>query len=461
MCLSEDSLPIISQLKALIFLLHCDLFGAIQTQITFLKQCIIFSQIRSLIQWLILNDSSGAQQTQKEFYHESILPFPIISQLISLFVWIFYCDNKSSWRIQQKCLNKLTNLITIPIRLIYYLFNCKSSIGRQISIPNTTSFNTWMGDNFNHIPLNALVLPGTHNAHSYKLKKGVSFAHNIASCQNLSIYRQLTCGARCLDIRLCNFSNELWCAHAFCLTVKFMEIMQQTLRFVKQYPSEIVILRCKTEWDWRNKPDNPVKRSQIIDIIQECDDAKDFCAPLNPSYDDEDILGINIGELAQRKWNIIVFHEFNYSNYGMETSWDFTQDAFAKGLISKSKKWIKHSVPLSDIKSVYLKGYGSVQESNNDEEYGMNMNNYNENERKILYLVNGQITPVPNCKWITYLILTGIYGLRSDVELVNAEMLKNIDDEELFKLHVWDMDFLHPLLVQKIIDTNLKYCVSK
>ena len=83
------------------------------------------------------------------------------------------------------------------------------------------------------------------------------------------------------------------------------------------------------------------------------------------------------------------------------------------------------------------------------------------NERKILYLVNGQITPVPNCKWVTYLILTGIYGLRCDVELVNAEMLNNVDDEELFKLHVWDMDFLHPLLVQKIIDTNLKYCVSK
>merc|ERR1711933_103945 len=135
-----------------------------------------------------------------------------------------------------------------------------------------------MGDHFGHIQLNALTLPGTHNAHSYKLRRGISFVDNLARCQNLSIYRQLRNGARCLDIRLCNFKNELWCAHGKCNTVTFMEIMIQTLRFVKEYPSEIVILRAKTEWDWRHTPNNPVRRKDVINVIEQCDDAMKYCA---------------------------------------------------------------------------------------------------------------------------------------------------------------------------------------
>ena len=90
MCCSEDSLPVVSQLKSLILIIRCDWFGALETQITFSKQCIVISQVRSLLE-LIIYGSSRALQTQIEFYYESILPFPLISQLISL---VFICIGK-------------------------------------------------------------------------------------------------------------------------------------------------------------------------------------------------------------------------------------------------------------------------------------------------------------------------------------------------------------------------------
>eukprot|EP01084_Bolivina_argentea_P015503 29010_1 len=467
MCLSEDSIPLISQLKSLILLFHCDRYGSLQTQIAFSKQFIIISQIRSLIQWLFYNDIHNAKQTQIEFYHESILTFPILSQLISI-ILLLCCDPYSAWRIQQKCLNKLTNLIFLPIRFIYYIFNYHSTISRQLSIPTHSSFTTWMGDNFTHIPLDALTLIGTHNAHSYKLRKHISFFNNFACCQNLSIYRQLISGSRCLDIRLCNFNDNLWCAHSHYHTITFMNVIRQTLRFIKQYPSEIIIFRCKTEWDWINKPNNPVTRNQIIDVIECCDDARKYCAPLRnyQKFNHKDILSINIGELAARKWNIILFHEFEYGEYAMQTSWTFTQSEFARELIRKSKLWMRNQVHVIGNKKLYLanSGYGSVDEiydngsDDIDEEYGINIDN---EQMKILYLVNGQITPVVNCKYCLFMFMTGFFGIGCDVELVNAEMIKNIELRELFKLNVWDMDFLHPLLVQKIIDANLKYCLQK
>ena len=264
MCLSEDSLPIISQLKSLLRLIPCDRYSALQIQITFCKQMLIISQLWSLMEWFILHDRQSAIQIQKEFYHESILPFPILSQLFSLYFFFCLNDSHSAWRIQQKCIDKITNLITIPIRFLFYIFNPYRSIGRQTSIPNKCPFSNWMGQHFNHIPLGALTVPGTHNAHSYRMRRAVSFPRNIARCQHLNIYRQLLCGARCLDIRLChldalddhqiavNDHDHLWCAHGQFNTVPFKEIIVQIVRFIEENPSEIVMIRCKTAfWYWK------------------------------------------------------------------------------------------------------------------------------------------------------------------------------------------------------------------
>ena len=185
MCVSENSFPIISQIKSFIFLLHCDTYGATQIQIAFCKQCIFVSQLRSLYELIsYYPDTHIAFETQKEFYHASILTFPGISQLISLF-YLCLCQFGKSFRIQQIFFTNLSNLLLFPLRFISYLLHPWGYVGSRYSYysdnciyinqdsnqdnhtnnsnsNNTTSkrntkrkinLSSWMYDEFKDVPL--------------------------------------------------------------------------------------------------------------------------------------------------------------------------------------------------------------------------------------------------------------------------------------------------------------------
>ena len=150
-------------------------------------------------------------------------------------------------------------------------------------------------------------------------------------------------------------------------------------------------------------------------------------------------------------WNLMLFHEFECgAQCEMVASWPHTQSADAKTLIAKCRRWIDEAVCVGREKRRYL-GMGDERGDGDGERQIVHSG------KERLFLVNGQVTPVFECAYFAWALATGLEGLGCDVAQVNAEMLKCVSLRELFKVNVWDMDFVHPLLVQKIIDANLKY----
>ena len=67
-------------------------------------------------------------------------------------------------------------------------------------------------------------------------------------------------------------------------------------------------------------------------------------------------------------------------------------------------------------------------------------------------------------KWLESKIHTNILEkIKQDFnfsEIISKIIIsRNFDEKELSKLNICDMDFIHPLIVKKIVDTNLKYSI--
>ena len=75
-----------------------------------------------------------------------------------------------------------------------------------------------------------------------------------------------------------------------------------------------------------------------------------------------------------------------------------------------------------------------------------------------LYLANAQTTARLTCAYVMHQVIHGMFGTRSDVEFMNAVLMKRIDRDLIHKVNIIEMDFLHPLFVQKILDCNAFYC---
>lgn len=71
----------------------------------------------------------------------------------------------------------------------------------------------WMGAIPTKTKLFDLVIPGTHNSHSYDIMGVEIVASCIVRCQGDSITDQLKMGVRCIDLRLCYYDNDWYCSH--------------------------------------------------------------------------------------------------------------------------------------------------------------------------------------------------------------------------------------------------------
>ena len=199
----------------------------------------------------------------------------MLSQLISL-LFLLCGDSASAWRVQQKFLNALTKLLFLPFRVLFLALHCGASVSRPLSVAHRSPLSDWMHTHFADTAFGALTVPGTHNAHSFRLRRAVCVVCNFAQWQSLSVYRQLMAGARCVDLRVCHFEEALWCAHGAFVSVPLDLIIRQTLRFLRAHPNEIVIVRAKTEWRWRS---DRVSAQQLRAAFENCADAMRFCAP--------------------------------------------------------------------------------------------------------------------------------------------------------------------------------------
>lgn len=121
-----------------------------------------------------------------------------------------------------------------------------------LTIFETTDLKAWMKKIADETPLGALSLPGTHNsATHYKALPSVR-------CQSVPVKEQLENGVRFLDIRVQpthtedNHSDELNIVHGvFPITLtgqkKFRPMLKDVLNFLRENPTETVIMSIKRE----------------------------------------------------------------------------------------------------------------------------------------------------------------------------------------------------------------------
>ena len=284
----------------------------------------------------------------------------------------------------------------------------------------------------------------------------------------------------------------VWCVHGPFLSVKFGDICQELKRFIEsggnknnnnnqQQSKEVIILRIKQERDWRNKDDygNPINKWQIIAIMKKYgiskyvaidgdDDDNDKVLPKQnninsnrSSYHDikgSELMRMTVSQISvEYKRNIILFFNITLDDEcKLFPTWRKTCHELPKQLILRSRKWIELCVNQNEINLDKYKQLEMMK--NEDNHYNCNYDGGDNVDNKTFYLLSGQITANPkNVKYLLHQLVSGCYGTKWDVEFVNYQVLNNISDEEYFRVNVWDMDFLHPKIVQRIIEANLRF----
>uniref|UniRef100_A0A3Q3M994 Uncharacterized LOC113126610 n=1 Tax=Mastacembelus armatus TaxID=205130 RepID=A0A3Q3M994_9TELE len=116
---------------------------------------------------------------------------------------------------------------------------------------------SWMTNIPDDQSLSEVTMAGTHN--SMALYGGV-----YAECQTWSLPSQLRAGVRFLDIRVRNVNGNLTIHHGVSYQqAHFGQVLQGVVDFLREYPSETVLMRVKEEFSETNDIYSPV-----VDYIQ-------------------------------------------------------------------------------------------------------------------------------------------------------------------------------------------------
>ncbi|MCD3195793.1 phosphatidylinositol-specific phospholipase C [Clostridium botulinum C] len=104
----------------------------------------------------------------------------------------------------------------------------------------------WMANLNDNKLLSSISIPGTHDTMS------IGWGGDIAQNQSKTLRNQLISGIRFLDIRLAaypNYSDLLYCYHGFIyLHSTFREVLDIVTSFLKEHPSETILIRIKQEY---------------------------------------------------------------------------------------------------------------------------------------------------------------------------------------------------------------------
>ncbi|WLP85168.1 lipoprotein 17-related variable surface protein [Mycoplasma seminis] len=129
--------------------------------------------------------------------------------------------------------------------LSYYNFD-KTLNGTKVNLDEYAIFSKWMQGVNDKKTLFELSLPGTHDSGMWDGSGWAwTFGWPIARTQSLNFNQQLATGIRAFDIRL---DSDLNLRHGVTYSkTNFQQTMQTMVEFVKQNPSEFVIMRVKDE----------------------------------------------------------------------------------------------------------------------------------------------------------------------------------------------------------------------
>jgi hypothetical protein len=127
-------------------------------------------------------------------------------------------------------------------------------------------------EDVSHVPLNKILLPGSHDTATYKFDLSIplngnkplfnkitqnrfirmiagQFAIKWAKCHDLNFIEQLSMGIRFFDLRVTLFNNEIYFAHSFA-TMRMQELIDQIKQFYNKSDNHIkepIVLSFKIE----------------------------------------------------------------------------------------------------------------------------------------------------------------------------------------------------------------------
>ncbi|KAL1563905.1 hypothetical protein AAHA92_06324 [Salvia divinorum] len=128
----------------------------------------------------------------------------------------------------------------------------------------------WMyAFNPDKLRINQIVWPGTHDSATNRI--GIPFiSRPFAQCQTLSIYEQLSAGARVLDVRV---QEDRRICHGILLTYSVDVVIADVKKFLSETQSEILILEMRTEFGHTDPPNfDQYLRDELGDYLIHHDD---------------------------------------------------------------------------------------------------------------------------------------------------------------------------------------------
>lgn len=137
------------------------------------------------------------------------------------------------------------------------LFSKPSSLSYTLPNGNAYSLDTWMSNVNPAMPINKIVIPGTHDSLTYEWERSYSLIQQFtgfwAKTQYLSVKQQLLAGVRYFDTR-CGISDSRYgygkdtavVFHGdFSTNVTYEECINELIDFIETHPTEIIIWKVR------------------------------------------------------------------------------------------------------------------------------------------------------------------------------------------------------------------------
>ena len=148
---------------------------------------------------------------------------------------------------KKKITGLIVFLVAITVTLVAFL---------PLEYAKNKEGKSWMKSLGNDIKLAQVSIPGTHDSGAL-----YSIADLSGRCQTLTIKNQMEIGVRFFDIRLKQDGDDLKVVHSFVdQKTDFAKVLRQMENFLKENPSEFLIVSIKEDADAKN-PTEPFDKA--------------------------------------------------------------------------------------------------------------------------------------------------------------------------------------------------------
>jgi hypothetical protein len=238
-------------------------------------------------------------------------------------------------------------------------------------------------------PISQVQWVGTHNSASYQmmadvslpgklngaisvdtlatLQKWIGFAQRQLGAwvltQEYNVYDQLVMGVRALDLRVAYSERDKQYVYAHTLAnARVEDVLENVKRFLRNYPSEFIIISSKPDWENRETMASPERGSEYLRIVNERF-GSDVFLPYVPNESGA-LDKTTIGDAVKKGYRVLFSYSGPYEHVvEKERKWIWPSSIFTQSWITGSNKSevfahyeaiVNSRVPQEQLKQVSL-----------------------------------------------------------------------------------------------------------